>query len=74
MLKDGKEALYDSASRGLYEGKFVYLSILEIDGAFDAIPHKLFLESLRKIGVERYIIRYEQDLPGQIKDSGRTFF
>ena len=50
--------LCDFASQGLAKGGLVYLASLDIDGAFDTVPHALLVRKLEKEGVDRYVVRY----------------
>ena len=50
-LSDGVHAAMDA-------GHFAYIASLDIDGAFDKVPHRLLIESMGGFGVEEYIVRY----------------
>ena len=42
----------------LQEGKFVYLASLDIQGAFDQLPHKIIERALLSAGVERHCAQF----------------
>ena len=50
--------LYDRARQALNDNKHVVIASLDISGAFDTIPHKPLLSSIRARGVHGYIYRY----------------
>ena len=57
--------LYGSASQSVSDGKFAYLSTLDVEGALDAVPHERLMRSLVEAGVERYILRYVDRRPAR---------
>ena len=50
--------LSDFAAENVGSGKYVYLSSLDIDGAFDSVPHHLLVRALHRFGVDGYTKRY----------------
>ena len=50
--------LMDVMARGHSQGKFVYLASVDVEAAFDTVPHKRILETLREWGTHDYLLRY----------------
>ena len=44
--------LADFTQENLASGKLVYLSSLDVEGAFDFVPHRVLLSELKKMGVQ----------------------
>ena len=50
--------LADFVQRSVEDGKYAYIASLDIDGAFDKVPHRLLVDSLMAVGIEGYLVRY----------------
>ena len=50
--------LTDFAAEKVREEKYVYVSSLDIDGAFDTVPHHLLANALAEVKVDWYILRF----------------
>ena len=50
--------LVDFIAEATESGSFAYVASLDIDGAFDKVPHHRLIESILAYGVEGYLVRY----------------
>ena len=49
--------LNDSAQAGLQRGRFVYVASIDVDGAFNKVPHSRLLGSLLDTDLDAFLMR-----------------
>ena len=52
------QEMSDFAHEAIDKGEFVYIASLDIDGAFDKVPHDNLLQTLAGTGADPYLLRY----------------
>ena len=48
----------DFAREANRAGDYVYVASVDMDGAFDTVPHKLLVQTVEQLGVDPYVCRY----------------
>ena len=49
---------YSFICEGLEAGRFVYVAAVDIEGAFDNVPHESLVDTLKKAQVDPFLCRY----------------
>ena len=53
--------LTDFAHQSVSQGHYVYLVPLDVEGAFDSVPHRKLMRALERVGVDPHMCRVLQN-------------